>query len=45
MPVMALGLAALSIFVLVNSHVRARGFERGQLTMSRIQPWTSSGRP
>lgn len=43
MTVGALAMAALALFVLVNSRARVRRFVRGQVRISRVQPWTSSG--
>lgn len=43
MPVAAVAMAVLCLYVVVNRRTRSRGFERGRLRIERIQPWTSSG--
>ncbi|RIK17725.1 MAG: hypothetical protein DCC50_00720 [Acidobacteria bacterium] len=35
--------AGLCLYVLVNSRVRGRGFERGELRVERVQPWATHG--
>ncbi len=43
MTVGAVLFALFCLYVLVRSRTRARGFERGELRVERVQPWATHG--